>query len=152
MYHSYMNDLPKIDYQLGLLVSLLIGSGEATQCRLSDCLQPAELSPIKFWTLAHLVAAETPLPLSELADRLHKARSNATQLIDRLEADGLVKRIHDPRDRRIVRAALTDEGRRRFEEGADLLEAPAGELTEMFTPTEREQLTSLLSRLAERWR
>jgi DNA-binding MarR family transcriptional regulator len=35
-------------------------------------------------------------------------RSNITQLIDRMQAEGLVRRIPDPQDRRSVRAALTD--------------------------------------------
>ena len=33
-----------------------------------------------------------------------------TQLVDRLEADGLVRRVADPTDRRSVKAEITDEG------------------------------------------
>jgi len=140
-----------VDQQLGNLVALLISSGQVTEDRLGDSLHPIELSPIKFWTLNHLVAAGEPLPLSEIAERLHCARSNATQLIDRLEAEGLVHRIHDPHDRRMVRAELTPAGRRRFEEGIALLEEPTHELRDMFDPAEREQLANLLARIRERW-
>ncbi|HEX4583346.1 MAG TPA: MarR family transcriptional regulator, partial [Burkholderiaceae bacterium] len=41
-----------------------------------------------------------------------------TQLIDRLEADGLVQRREDPSDRRAVRAALTALGAKRQAAGA----------------------------------
>ena len=41
-----------------------------------------------------------------------------TQLIDRLEADGLVRRVDDPADRRSVKASITDEGRDRQSAGA----------------------------------
>jgi DNA-binding MarR family transcriptional regulator len=44
-----------------------------------------------------------------------------TQLVDRLEADGLVTRTSDPADRRSVLAAITEEGRRRYEEASRLL-------------------------------
>jgi DNA-binding MarR family transcriptional regulator len=44
-------------------------------------------------------------------------RSNITQLVDRLEADGLVKRIDDPADRRAVRAEVTRLGRERHDAG-----------------------------------
>lgn len=45
-------------------------------------------------------------------------RSNVTQLMDRLEAEGLVRRVRDPRDRRAVRAALTRLGAERQAAGA----------------------------------
>jgi DNA-binding MarR family transcriptional regulator len=41
-----------------------------------------------------------------------------TQLVDRLEGDGLVKRVDDPMDRRGVKAAITEEGRARHSAGA----------------------------------
>lgn len=43
-----------------------------------------------------------------LADRLGISRMNATDLIDRLEARGLVARTPDPDDRRAKQVALTD--------------------------------------------
>jgi len=45
-------------------------------------------------------------------------RSNITQLVDRLEADGLVRRLKDPQDRRTVRAAVTRLGLERQTAGA----------------------------------
>ena len=54
--------------------------------------------------------------LSELASRMICVRSNITQLMGRLEADGLVQREEDPHDRRCVRATLTPLGRERQRE------------------------------------
>lgn len=62
--------------------------------------------------LQQLKIANEPLPLGQFADHLSCAKSNATQLIDRLEAEGLVRRIPDPHDRRSVLAQITDEGKR----------------------------------------
>jgi DNA-binding MarR family transcriptional regulator len=93
----------------------------AIASRLEDALGPVGLSLAKFGVLARLVAAGEPLPLSTLAERSACVRSNITQLVDRLETDKLVVRVSDPHDRRLVRAALTSEGRARHDAGAQAL-------------------------------
>lgn len=52
------------------------------------------------------------LRMSDLADELVLTRSNATRLVDRLEARGLVAREQSPHDGRGQLAALTVEGSR----------------------------------------
>src|SRR5262249_52292512 len=73
--------------------------------------------------LSVLVTEDQPISLSELAEKLTCVRSNVTQLVDRLEADGLVKRTDDPADRRAVRAEATRLGRERHAAGARLVNA-----------------------------
>jgi DNA-binding MarR family transcriptional regulator len=63
------------------------------------------------------------MSLSELAEKLTCVRSNVTQFVDRLEADGLVKRADDPADRRAVRAEVTGLGRERQAAGARVVNA-----------------------------
>src|SRR4029077_13327068 len=87
--------------------------------RIDASLEAVELSLPKFSALKHLALAGGPLPLGELAARMVCVRSNITQLVDRLEADGLVCRVVDPKDRRSVRAALTPLGRERQTVGAE---------------------------------
>ena len=60
------------------------------------------------------------LPLGQLADRLACVKSNVTQLVDRLEADGLVTREPDPSDRRSRLAVITSAGRQAYEKGAGI--------------------------------
>ena len=86
-------------------------------------LEIVELSSPKFAVLTILVDADDALTLSELAARSSCVRSNMTQLIDRLEADGLVRRVDDPHDRRSVRAELTVLGRERQAAGATQMDA-----------------------------
>ena len=50
------------------------------------------------------------MPMSALAERVYCDASNVTGMVDRLEARGLLERRDDPRDRRVKRIALTDEG------------------------------------------
>jgi DNA-binding MarR family transcriptional regulator len=96
----------------------LVNAGRAIEQRLEEALAQIGLSLAKFGALTHLMEAGEPLSLGECAKRMTCVRSNITQLMDRLEADGLVKRVEDPRDRRAVRAAVTRLGAERQAAGA----------------------------------
>lgn len=98
-----------------LLTQLLHAAGEI-QNRLEEAVEKSGLSLAKLGVLDALAAREGSLPLGRLADVLSCVRSNVTQLVDRLEADGLVRREPDPDDRRITLAVITAEGRKRYEE------------------------------------
>ena len=100
------------------LMFSLINTGHAVEQRLEEALTPVGLSLAKFGALTHLVEAGEPLSLSECATKMTCVRSNITQLMDRLEADGLVRRVEDPKDRRAVRAAVTPLGAERQAAGA----------------------------------
>ena len=52
--------------------------------------------------------------ISELASRLYLAQSTVTELVDRTEEAGLVRRSASADDRRVVYVELTEEGDRRF--------------------------------------
>lgn len=98
------------------LVFALLGTAETVEARLEAAVVAVGrgLSLAKVGVLHHLAEAREPLPLSELAQYENCVRSNITQMIDRLEKDGLVRRRPDPKDRRGVRAALTASGRRAY--------------------------------------
>jgi DNA-binding MarR family transcriptional regulator len=51
-----------------------------------------------------------PCSQRDLARSLHFDASNVTDIVDRLEARGLVSRTVDPNDRRVRRLVLTPEG------------------------------------------
>jgi DNA-binding MarR family transcriptional regulator len=100
------------------LMFSLVNTGRAVEQRLEEALVRVGLSLAKFAALTHLVEAGEPLSLSECAKRMTCVRSNITQLVDRLEADGLVRRVKDSQDRRAVRAAVTRLGMERQTAGA----------------------------------
>src|SRR5690606_35214717 len=101
----------------------------------------------RFGVLDQLVRAGDPLPLSELASRLSCVRSNVTQLVDRLEVDGLVRRVDDPADRRSIRAALTAIGRQRHAEARDLLREEQRRFEAEIPVDAREMLEDLFAGL-----
>ena len=118
------------------------------QDRLEAALAPSGLSLAKLGALRHLAEANEPLPLGQLAERIACVKSNVTQLVDRLEADELVRRVPDPSDRRSVRAEITDEGRNRYEQGLQALETAENEVISELAFEDREELHRLLDRLA----
>ena len=103
------------------LTLLLLDAARAVEARAEGTLGEIGLSLASLGALRHLVLASEPLTLSQLAERHCCGKSNVTQLVDRLEADGLVARESDPDDRRTVRATVTSEGRAAYERASVLL-------------------------------
>jgi DNA-binding MarR family transcriptional regulator len=81
------------------------------------------------------------LPLSKVGERLQVHATSVTNVIDRLEAAGLVRREPNPRDGRGTLAVITPEGRAVADKAtADLNSAhfglaalPEGDLHELFS-------------------
>lgn len=80
--------------------------------RMRAQLAEFELTGPQSWVLAYLLEAPGSRPMSELADATGQTPATMTGIVDRLEAAGLVRRVGDPSDRRVVRAQLTASGRR----------------------------------------
>jgi len=125
----------------------LLQAAHALEDKLERSLNGAGLSGPKFSVLSELVSAGTPLSLSDLAARLSCVRSNITQLVDRLEADGLVKRADDPNDRRGVKAAITDAGVSRQAAGAEQVARLHEEFAANVAEEDKAALKRLLSAL-----
>lgn len=127
----------------------VLDAAREVEARLEGALGAVGLSLAKFGVLARLMEAGEPLPLSCLAERCSCVRSNMTQLIDRLEADRLVERVQEPKDRRSVLAALTEAGRERYAEAAGILAAADAELFASLGEVERAALKLLLQRFGK---
>jgi DNA-binding MarR family transcriptional regulator len=123
----------------------LINAGHAVEQSLEKALERVGLSLAKFGALTHLVEAGEPISLSECAKKMTCVRSNITQLVDRLEADGLVRRVKDPQDRRTVRAAVTRLGVERQSAGAKEVARVQAELLKTLGGTNQGALRRALS-------
>jgi DNA-binding MarR family transcriptional regulator len=131
------------------LTLLLLDAARAVEGRAERALAEVGLSLAKLGALRHLTLAAEPLTLTQLAERHCCGKSNVTQLIDRLEADGFVERTVDPDDRRNVRAALTREGRAAYERASELLAEHEHELDERLGTGPRADLARGLKTLRE---
>ena len=59
-----------------------------------------------------ILELDGPLTMRGLAEAMDVSQASATGIVDRMEQRGLVERQRDDEDRRVVRVALTEEGRR----------------------------------------
>lgn len=128
------------------LTTLLHAAGVA-QDEVEGKLGQIGLSLARLAALRVLSDAGESLPLTQLAERLSCVKSNITQLVDRLEADGLVRRQLDPRDRRARLATLTPAGRAACREGARVQDEAEHALMQRLSADESRQLAGLLSKL-----
>ena len=115
--------------------------------RVEAKLSEIGLSLAKLAALHRLSEAGESLPLGQLAERLSCVKSNVTQLVDRLEADGLVSRASDPNDRRSRLAVLTDAGRDAYEKGRRIQIDAEDSLFSTLTAEESATLHMLLTKL-----
>src|SRR6516164_1441833 len=92
------------------LYAVLHAAG-SLEARVEARLAEVGMSLPKLAALHQLTHAGDSLPLGQLAERLACVKSNVTQLVDRLEADGLVMRAADPSDRRSRLAVITEAGK-----------------------------------------
>jgi len=145
-----MNDKTAPDPHAGLF--MLLHAADSAKEHVESKLSGLDVSLPKLAALNVLKDAGESLPLSQLADRLACVKSNITQLVDRLEADGLVSRAPDPNDRRSRLAVLTKAGRRVCEDGLALLNKTERELFGALTPAEARQLAALVEKVTSRAR
>jgi MarR family 2-MHQ and catechol resistance regulon transcriptional repressor len=131
------------------VIRLFLQTAQAIEERLEAALEGEELSVAKYSALKQLALAEAPLSFSEMATRLVCVRSNISQLVDRLEADGLVRRVEDPKDRRCMRAGLTDLGRERQAAGARQMETVRDGIVEILSEVDRGVLERALEKLRD---
>jgi DNA-binding MarR family transcriptional regulator len=129
------------------LLAVLHAAG-SLETRVDSRLAAAGLSLPKLAALRTLVSAGDAVPLGQLAERLACVKSNVTQLIDRLEADGLVSRAADPSDRRSTLAAITDAGRAAYERGVRIYQDAEKDLLGALSAEESLQLTYLIGKLS----
>ena len=86
---------------------------------------------------------------SELAQHLHIAPRSATEVVDALEAKGLVARSPDPSDRRATLVSLTDRGRDALRGGAPGQGSGVGEDVRAAQRTDRDHLARILRTLQD---
>ncbi len=129
----------------------LLGVTRGAESHLREFLRLQHQTTLpRFDVLAALWRRREGVTMSELSRMLLVSNGNATTVVDRLEADGLVRRTPSETDRRTVYVALTDEGLRVFE---DLAAGHEAEVTTLFghlTEDEIEVLTGILKRMGTR--
>jgi DNA-binding MarR family transcriptional regulator len=91
----------------------LVQAASVLRARLAEKLEVGlQLAPEEAELLMRLTAApDNRLRMAEVSDLLLISKSGVTRMVDRLIARGLVERAPCPEDRRVVYAAITEQGK-----------------------------------------
>lgn len=129
----------------------ILGVTRATEASLRSYLRENHATTLpRFDVMAALWRRGEPMPMGELSRVLLVSNGNATDVVGRLEAEGLALRSPCSTDRRTVRVSLTDAGRRAFESMAAGHEAELSRLFAALDETDLEALRVILRKLAHR--
>lgn len=93
-----------------------------------------DLSPSFIKSLFAFNEKEREYPIGELGKNAGGKKSTITDMVDRLEKDGIAERVRDDGDRRVVRMRLTAKGR---------------EIRKEFVKKRREEIQNIFSKLKE---
>ncbi|MFE6775804.1 MarR family winged helix-turn-helix transcriptional regulator [Streptomyces sp. NPDC057702] len=112
-------------------------------------LEPLGITPAQARLLRTVAQYDAEPPrMADLAARLEVVPRAVTTLVDALEASGVVRRVSDPSNRRVIRVELTDAGRATLRALRHARRSAAEDILEPLTARERELLGGLLDTLA----
>ena len=115
--------------------------------RVDEALKPFELTFARYEALVLLSFSRNgSLPLGKMGERLMIHPTSVTNIVDRLEAQGLVRRVDHPTDRRTTLCEITDDGRAVVDKATGAVTAVDLGIVGL-ADREVEQLTKLLGKL-----
>lgn len=89
------------------------------------------------------------VPISRFAEAVDIPRSTATGVVDRLVERGVIERVSDAVDRRMINIRVTPRGLAALEDRALLDESIVGKRIRALAPEEQRLLTHLLAHLVD---
>lgn len=98
-----------------------------------------------------VLASHGEMTQARLADKLDVRSASASELLSKMEEEGLVKREPDAEDGRANKVELTDAGAQAAEQVMAERRERDAHLFEALDADEKEQLTALLDKLARSW-
>lgn len=101
------------------------------------------------WAVLVFLWARDGQSQGELSRNVAIEDATMVRTIDRMERDGLVRRVRNARDRRRINIFLTDEGRSLRDSLVPCAIAVNEAATRQFTDAEKQQLSDLLRRMIE---
>lgn len=126
-----------LDYQL---------NSAETSCMeiINSSLSENELQVIVF------LGKNDDVRMKDISDHMHLLGSTLTSISDKLVEKGCVKRRRAESDRRIVRLALTETGRKVFEEQRKMKKETGKNLLVLLEDEEKLVFVDLMKKMAER--
>ncbi len=131
-----------LDFQL---FDALRRTGQALRASKPGCGSGASKREI---ILAILSENEGGMRQNQLASAFRVSPSTLSEMLNRLEADGLIERRNDPADRRATLLTLTDEGGERVDRIRDQARRSFAEIFSALSDSEKRQLIDLLMKIS----
>lgn len=146
---AWERERPDVDPFPMAVFGRLARTRQLAQAELSETLDRFDLSLPSFDVLANLRRSGEPFAKtpSELATSSMLTSGGVTFRLDRLESEGLIRRVPSTEDRRMLFAKLTDKGRQLIDEVLVEHLKKETELLAGLTPKEQRQLAELLRKL-----
>jgi len=130
---------------------LLLYQAETTLLKLTErSLLESGLSAPQMMLLGILYWDGRALVPRRVRNTLVVEAQSLTGLIDRLEAQGLAKRLSHPKDRRKIRIQITPKGRKKYDDAAVAMNQTLETYFHALTAPERTQLRTGLTKLRGR--
>jgi len=127
---------------------LLRTVGQVIKKRGREILAEFEITPPQFDALLILIQSGV-LTIGELGEKMYLACSTATDLVDRMERNGLVVRERDTIDRRVIRLKVLPRGHNMLDEVMAARKLYLRDVLEKVSPDETQAMIVALTHLSE---
>jgi DNA-binding MarR family transcriptional regulator len=112
-----------------------------------DTLAPLGISYPQFLVLFTLNRSGTAATATDLARQLGRNPNALSMILDRMEKNGLVRKVRNLPDRRLVRIAMTKEGREKLAVTLEATQTMIDKLMAPFSSDDLETFTSFINTL-----
>jgi len=130
------------EYEFAVLMAQVV---EGLLKVIQNELKPLGLSPVQLGVMYAVKTSKEPPIGNEIARRLLRRPQSVHQLLDRMENQGLIRRIRSTEGKREVPVELTEKGEEAFREAGKKHVIP--EILGRLSPDERMQSRAILEKL-----
>jgi DNA-binding MarR family transcriptional regulator len=136
----------KSDYQKGIIN--LIYTYNWIREKLQGIFDKEDLTPQQFNILRILRGSQVPLSTLKIRERMLDRMSDTSRIVDRLLLKGLVKKVINKKDKRLVDVTISPKGKKVLE-NMDEFEKDIESLAKGLSVTEMKTLNMLLDKIRQ---
>ncbi|BEP30290.1 MarR family winged helix-turn-helix transcriptional regulator [Helicovermis profundi] len=144
---KYLNAYSFIEFSSGKTLLNISRTVEIMRLVYDNVYNKYNISEPKFLVILLLSEKEDGIPLIEIGRKMLVSRANITTLIKRMEKEGIVERRNNKKDKRSIKAHLTDKGRGIFDEVKYLYMDFSEKMVSCLSDEEKNLLNNLLVKI-----
>ncbi|MDF2558053.1 MAG: transcriptional regulator [Bacillales bacterium] len=111
-------------------------------------ISEAGLNPTEFAVL-EMLYHKGDTPLQKIGGQILIASGSITYVVDKLEKKGFMVREHCKKDRRVIYARITDEGKKFMDDFFPKHEQKIDEIMSVLSPEEKQNMITLLKQIGK---